>query len=119
MVTTRKRWPAELKDALIQQQDGLCWHCGGQCDWRSFNGTYASLPTFEHKIPLSQGGDDELHNLAVTHRGCNDQRNYAAQGIPLREDPKGLRPKAGSLVPKGCAPTSSDAPTPNQDTPHE
>lgn len=49
-------------------------------------------------------------------RGVADyERLSPAQGMPLREDPKGLRPKAGSPVPAapGCAlsPSNPSSPT--------
>lgn len=45
------------------------------------------------------------YTVAETHDLAKELTRFlAAQGMPLREDPKGLRPKAGSPVAKPCAP---------------
>lgn len=78
---TRKHWPAELKDELIAEQAGKCWVCGEPCTFEDFAratrwpGSGKFYPSFEHKIPLKDGGDDERHNLAISHSGCNNERN--------------------------------------------
>lgn len=78
---TRKRWPVELKDRLLAEQGHTCCVCHEHCSFEQFatlsgtKGCGRYYPTFEHKIPLWQGGADELENLGVSHSGCNNDRN--------------------------------------------
>jgi len=76
----RRHWPFALKEALIVSQRGKCWICGDDCTFEDFteaaklgNG-WARYPTFEHKVPIKDGGADELHNLAISHQQCNSTR---------------------------------------------
>jgi 5-methylcytosine-specific restriction endonuclease McrA len=78
----------------------MCCICGEPCDWTTFNGTYASYPTFEHVVPLKDGGADELHNLGISHRGCNGDRDSDAGSA---QDPQGLDPEGAAARPEGIA----------------
>lgn len=54
----RKRYRSEL----LERQCGTCWYCGL---------SLGSDVTFEHLIPKTHGGPDNLHNLVLAHEWCN------------------------------------------------
>lgn len=62
---------------LYEIDGGVCYICGGQCDWSDFkliNGKrYASknYPTIDHVVPLSKGGKHEWANIRLAHLSCN------------------------------------------------
>lgn len=65
MKSKRRRWQ---KNHLIDKQNGKCAICG-----KSFDSM--KDVTFDHKIPISKGGDDELENLQLVHFPCNQLKN--------------------------------------------
>lgn len=83
MAAERIHWPFALKDELIAEQGGKCWVCGEPCSFEDFArgsgqpGNGRLYPSFEHKVPLAAGGEDARHNLAISHSGCNNDRNCA------------------------------------------
>lgn len=72
----RTEHPIEWKDELLAEQGGLCWVCGRPCGWQEWSNAkdLRQYPTFEHKRQLRLGGDDTRENLAVSHLGCNQDR---------------------------------------------
>lgn len=58
--------------AVLLELDPTCIWCGHR--WTDDIPVWSSqdyMPTIEHLIPLSEGGDYSLHNLALACRGCN------------------------------------------------
>lgn len=74
----RLRHPPELKERLIEDQDGLCHWCsrpfGEIPDDEEDRRPAAWLATFEHVIRFEDGGLDGPPNLAAAHRKCNEDR---------------------------------------------
>ena len=50
-----------------------CHLCGAPVE-RGLSGMHPEGPTIDHLIPLSLGGLDLLHNVALAHRTCNTRR---------------------------------------------
>jgi hypothetical protein len=60
-----KRW------TLAEAQNWRCCWCGIRMEG---NGIDWDAPTFEHVVPRSKGGLDELDNLVIACRQCNGLR---------------------------------------------
>lgn len=63
---------------LYKRDSGICYICGGKCDWNSQaiskNGNpYPGdlYPVIEHVIPISKGGLDAWDNVRLAHWKCN------------------------------------------------
>lgn len=63
---------------LYKRDKGICWICGGQCDYkdcsRDENGNFivgAKYPSIDHVFPLSKGGDHVWDNVRLAHHYCN------------------------------------------------
>ena len=64
--TTRARW----RQALMERQGGLCalyGHRFPEATETNESIRTAFAPTFDHVVPRSRGGPDELGNLRITH----------------------------------------------------
>lgn len=71
LIARRRR---QLRTAAVQEQQGLCIYCR-----QRFSAEL--LPTLEHIVPLSKGGDDWSGNVVAACESCNNERgnrNYAA-----------------------------------------
>lgn len=53
------------------QQNQCCW-CGRPMQYEKPEKW--DYETFEHLVPLSKGGTNEMSNLALAHRKCNSER---------------------------------------------
>ena len=62
--SNKRRWQ---RNQLIEKQDGLCAICHEK---------FLSMKdvTFDHIIPISKGGDDELVNFQLAHLVCNQAK---------------------------------------------
>ena len=62
-------------EALYEKEDGICYLCGGKCDWSDIdmekNRTGLTYPTIEHVIPISKGGLHAWGNVRLAHMWCN------------------------------------------------
>lgn len=82
---------------LYHQQDGVCPCCLRKMYHKSIHGgpsperSKKRYATVEHILPVSQGGTDEMTNLAATCHLCNSQR-----GTMDFEAFKALRSKPGT-----------------------
>jgi 5-methylcytosine-specific restriction endonuclease McrA len=62
-------------DSTFSLEDGR-WH--GKClicnGWLSFDAWTGFGANIEHIVPRSLGGDNDLHNLGLTHPRCNGEK---------------------------------------------
>ena len=63
----------ELRLAIAQRDGWACWICG-----MPITGTlpmnHPGAASIDHAIPRALGGTDELANLKLAHRRCNELR---------------------------------------------
>ena len=57
---------------LIQRSEGLCGICGGRLHSDDF-------VEIDHIVPVSRGGDYDIDNLQIAHRGCNSSKSNLTQ----------------------------------------
>lgn len=68
-------------------QEGLCIHCRKLM--HAYGEQHPKAASREHFWPQNMGGSDDLENMALAHRSCNEQRgpmpptdaHYVAQGL--------------------------------------
>lgn len=60
------------RDKIIEEND-LCFLCGELVD-KDAVAPDPTSPSIEHLIPYSDGGSDDLDNLALSCLGCNMKR---------------------------------------------
>ena len=67
----------ELKD-LYARDKGICWLCGGMCDYEDYTkdekGSFIAgynYPSIDHVCPLSKGGQHTWDNVRLAHFYCN------------------------------------------------
>lgn len=60
-------------EALYRRDSGVCYLCGGKCDWNDKQGNIvgASYPSIDHMIPISRGGFHTWGNVRLAHFKCN------------------------------------------------
>ncbi len=77
-----RRWQ---RNALIRRYGAICYYC---------EHPFASMKdiTFDHALPISKGGTDELENLRLAHNECN-----FAKGVMTEEEFLEFQ-KGGDLV---------------------
>lgn len=70
---------------LFKRDNGVCYLCGGACDWNDWaiskkGNKYPGdmYPTKEHVVPVSKGGKDSWDNVRLAHSKCNREK---ADGI--------------------------------------
>jgi 5-methylcytosine-specific restriction endonuclease McrA len=56
----------ERKEKVYQKTGGLCWLCKNPLSKKNF--------TFDHILPKSLGGKNNLENLMPAHKKCNGRR---------------------------------------------
>jgi len=59
---TSQGW-ARIRKQVLERDMGVCHLCGGE-----------GANSVDHLIPFSQGGGDNLDNLAAAHQTCNSRR---------------------------------------------
>lgn len=85
---------AEWRERLLVEQNGLCALCGHRfARAGEVNEAIAAEfgATFDHIVPRSQGGGDELGNLRLVHRGCNRARGDGTGSKAPPATPRVLR----------------------------
>ncbi len=77
-VNGEQRWVNPLRDhadILWTRQRGFCWICGEMMVRKAMkngNGSHDEMhATIDHLVPLSQGGSNDISNLALAHYKCN------------------------------------------------
>ena len=105
---------------LVKQRDGnRCRYCGKEVnlqDRKSDDGG-----TYDHVIPISQGGDESLGNIVLCCRSCNSKkgaRTPEAAGMNLMDAPKQssrnqaeIKPESG-MIPRQPVPVPVPVPEP-------
>ena len=65
-------------EALYRRDSGVCYLCGGQCDWndrdKEKNTVGASYPSIDHIIPIARGGLHAWDNVRLAHFKCNQEK---------------------------------------------
>lgn len=63
---------------LYSRDNGVCYICGGRCDWHDWKTSDSGYkypgplyPTIEHVIPICFGGLDSWDNVRLAHWQCN------------------------------------------------
>ena len=64
--TQRVNWPKDLKRQLMRQQDNTCAYCGTRRTARTLD--------IDHMIPAVRGGSNDISNLQVICRPCNQRK---------------------------------------------
>lgn len=65
---------------LYERDKGICWICGGVCDWDDKETreecivTGNSYPSIDHIVELCKGGAHSWENVKLAHRICNSKR---------------------------------------------
>ena len=86
---------------LYERDNGICYLCGGKCDWNDFeirNGYFITghmYPSIDHVIPLSKGGLHSWDNVKLSHKICNSVKadDYDEEDLeaPNNESDEGCR----------------------------
>lgn len=62
-------------EALYRRDSGVCYLCGGECDWndcdKENNKIGDNYPSIDHIIPISRGGLHSWANIRLAHFKCN------------------------------------------------
>ena len=74
-LTSRPTLSAAQKQAVKERARQCCEYCLSQLH---FSATPFSV---EHIVPLAQGGDSQLDNLALACQGCNGHKYTATESI--------------------------------------
>jgi 5-methylcytosine-specific restriction endonuclease McrA len=85
---------AEWRELLLLKQHGLCALCGHRFPREGEVNESVAIefgPTFDHAVPRSRGGADELCNLQLVHRACNRARGDGDRSKPVPSIPNALR----------------------------
>ena len=90
---TRSKW----RELLLLKQRSLCAICGHRFAEESEGNPSVRAqfaPTFDHVVPRSQGGADELANFRLVHNGCNRSRGDGTSSKLAPTPPRVLRSPA-------------------------
>lgn len=75
-------------EALYRRDSGVCYLCGGLCDWNDRdaenNIVGDSYPSIDHVIPVARGGLHAWNNVRLAHFKCNWEKG--AELIEKAED---------------------------------
>ena len=60
-------------EKLFVRDGGVCYLCGGACDWNDMKDGNAgdSYPSIDHVVPLAKDGTHTWNNIKLAHRKCN------------------------------------------------
>jgi 5-methylcytosine-specific restriction endonuclease McrA len=77
--------------AYLRERDGdVCQLCGLPVVDEPF--PHPLSPTFDHIMPLSQGGLHERSNLQLAHFSCNSSKGAYVAATLLLDTPQGIPP---------------------------
>ena len=83
---TGRRWREVIVTAVLERDGGWCHLCGRP-----------GADTADHLTPWSQGGSDDMDNLAAAHVPCNRTRGNRPVHVARAE----LRAKVEAALPAG------------------
>lgn len=63
---------ANKREQLRQRDGDCCWLCGRPMKFD--NPRRLTGATLDHVLPRSQGGGNDIGNLKLAHRVCNEKR---------------------------------------------
>ena len=88
-----KNWTAteSMKEILHKEQKGLCGLCGGILEKDFLNNKLCQV---DHLIPVAQGGANDLSNLVIAHRKCNQEKANKTLGEYFKWREKVGEPKS-------------------------
>lgn len=73
---------------LYKRDSGVCWICGGVCDYDDFTkdekGSFIAghnYPSIDHVHPLSKGGQHTWNNVKLAHFYCNTLKSAKVVGV--------------------------------------
>lgn len=71
-------------EKLFRRDGGVCYLCGGNCDWNDIADGNASdnYPSIDHVKPVAKGGTHTWDNIKLAHKKCNTAKRDADY-IPL------------------------------------
>src|ERR1700761_1778044 len=96
---------AELMKAVKSRDGSACRYCGINVDWANHRG--ASGGTYDHVIPLSKRGNNDLDNIVVSCRACNSRKRDREPwecGMKLLPVPDTESLPVGNSVPTNSTP---------------
>lgn len=80
----------DARRALYEKQNGKCHWCGRQMMFPNHRAMKrlkhprpANMPTIDHVVPLSRGGDDRRSNLVLACLACNGAH---ANTLPIERE---------------------------------
>jgi hypothetical protein len=73
--TTRTSLPAATRRAVMARDASTCVYCGQVGNVKRAPSGFHNVITPDHVTPLSQGGTDEVSNLAACCAECNNSKN--------------------------------------------
>lgn len=73
----KKKVPAELRRRVVARAGGFCEYCRSDEDFSH------SPFDIEHIIPLSENGETESENLALSCHGCNLYKSNKTKGFDV------------------------------------
>ncbi len=78
IINLRKNARKKFKK-LLERQGDLCAECGlvMKTDRPSYDAIDPDCASIEHKVPLTEGGTNDMSNLELVHVRCNLERNKA------------------------------------------
>lgn len=72
----QRRWAInhddELREAIRERDGDQCRYCRRTVNWRDRRGPGGG--TYDHVVPVSQGGADDLANIVVSCKRCNSAK---------------------------------------------
>ena len=72
-------------EEIYQRDRGRCSLCRKRvpAHFHSLK-SYAAMPTLDHIVPLSRGGNHTRDNVQLAHHGCNSAKNNRRCGSQMR-----------------------------------
>lgn len=62
----------ELLSAIRKRDGAHCRYCGVEVNWKDRRSSVGG--TYDHLVPVSQGGENTYDNVVVSCRGCNQRK---------------------------------------------